>query len=107
MEPNGAILIVSAEVIPGKEEEFNKWYDEHHIPLYSSKMPRVKSISRFYSRRANPSFLAIYEYDSMDDLKVSLASRESAGAGVDADKQIGVTARSFTYNSYAKIFKSE
>lgn len=107
MESTGAVLIVSAEVIPGKEEEFNKWYNEHHIPLYSSKMPRVKSISRYYYRRANPSFIAIYEYDSMDDLKFSLASRESAGAGEDADKQIGVTARSFTYNHYSKIFQSE
>ncbi|MHB8567827.1 MAG: hypothetical protein ACYC7D_13020 [Nitrososphaerales archaeon] len=101
---SSAILIVSAAVIPGKEDEFNKWYDEHHIPLYSSKMPLVKSIKRFYSRRSNPAFLAIYEYASMDDLKRSLASREAKGTGEDADKQIGVTARSFTFNSYSQIY---
>src|SRR5579875_1172840 len=99
-----AILVVSADVIAGKEEEFNKWYDEHHIPLYSSKMPHVKSIRRFYSKRSSPSFITIYEYASMDDLKKSLGSREAKGAGDDADKQIGVTARSFSYHSYAQIY---
>jgi len=38
MEDNpSAFLVVSAAIIPGKEEEFNLWYDKQHIPLYASK----------------------------------------------------------------------
>jgi hypothetical protein len=97
-------LIVSAEVLPGKEEEFNKWYDEYHIPRYSGKMPFVKSLRRFYSKKSTPQFIAIYEYDSFDDLKKSLASKESALAGEDADKQVGKLVKSFAYNTYSQIY---
>jgi antibiotic biosynthesis monooxygenase (ABM) superfamily enzyme len=100
----GAILIVSADVIPGKEEEFNKWYDEHHIPEYSGKMPYVKAVRRYYSKRSNPQFIAVYEYDSYDNLKKSMASEESNLAGEDADKQIGVLVKSFTFNPFSLIF---
>jgi antibiotic biosynthesis monooxygenase (ABM) superfamily enzyme len=100
----GAILVVSAEVVPEKDEEFNKWYDEHHIPEYSSKMPYVKSVKRYYSKRSKPQYIAIYEYDSYDNLKKSLASEESNLAGKDADEQVGLLVKSFTFNTYSMIF---
>jgi hypothetical protein len=99
-----ALLIVSAEVIPGKEDEFNKWYNEHHIPLFSGKMPGVKSIRRLYSKRSKPQFLAFYEYDSYEVLKRSLDSKESKLAGEDADKQLGILVKSFNFNSYYQVF---
>jgi hypothetical protein len=102
--PVPAVLIVSADVIPGKEEAFNKWYDDHHIPLFSGKMPFLKSVKRFYSRRGSPRFLAIYEYDSIEDLKKSMASEESRLAGEDSDKQVGNLVKSFTFNTYSQIF---
>jgi hypothetical protein len=97
-------LIVSAEVLAGKEEAFNKWYDEHHIPVYSGKMPLLKSIRRFYSKKSTPQFIAIYEYSSFDDLKKSMASKESQLAGQDADEQIGKLVKSFSYNTYSQIY---
>ena len=56
-----ALLIVSTEVLPGKEEEFNRWYNDHHIPnslarcrtsrqlgaIFQREVPRV--LSRFTS----------------------------------------------------------
>jgi len=99
-----AILVVSAEVIPGKDEEFDKWYNEHHIPEYSGKMPYLKSVKRYYSKRSNPQYIAIYEYDSYDNLKKSMASKESNLAGEDADKQVGVLVKSFTFNTYSMNF---
>jgi hypothetical protein len=101
---SGALLVVSAVVMPGKEAEFNKWYEEHHIPLYSGKMPLVRSVKRYYSRKANPQFLAVYEYDSPEDMKRSLSSEESRLAGEDADKTKGVLVESFTFNTYAQIY---
>ena len=99
-----AILVISADVIPGKEDEFNKWYDEHHIPLYSGKMPFLQSVRRFYSKRSNPQFLAVYEFASFDDLKKSIVSEESKLAGEDADKQIGKLVKSFSSNAYFQTY---
>ncbi len=104
MPESGALLIVSAEVMPGKDEEFNKWYDEHHIPSFSGKMPFVKSVKRFYSRRSSPQFLAIYEYTSYDELMKSLDSEESRLAGEDADKQVGTLVKAFAFNTYSQIY---
>jgi hypothetical protein len=100
----GAILIFSAEVVPGKEDELNKWYDEHHIPLFSEKLPGLKKIRRFYSKRAEPQFLAIYEYDSFDDLKKSLASEAMKAAAADADSQKGILISSSKSAVYDQIF---
>ncbi len=101
---NSALLIVSAEVVPGKEEEFNKWYDEHHIPLFAGKIPLVKSIRRFYSKRGDPHFITLFEYDSFDELKKSVASEESRVAGEDANKETGNLVKSFTYAVYSQIY---
>ncbi len=100
----GAILVVSADVIEGREAEFNKWYDEHHIPLFSGKMPHLKRVRRFYSKRANPSFITIYEFETPDDLKRALSSSESKAAGEDADTVVGKLVRSFSYSTYSQIY---
>jgi uncharacterized protein (TIGR02118 family) len=97
-------MVFSVEVIPGKEEEFNKWYEEHHIPLFSAKLPRLKSVKRFYSKRGEPQYLTIYEFDSFDDLKKALSSEESKAAGADADAQVGVLIKSSKYGTYSQIF---
>jgi hypothetical protein len=102
-----ALLIVSADVILQKEDEFNKWYDEQHIPNYSGKLPLLKAVKRYYSKRSNPQFLAIYEYASFDDLKKSMSSTESKLAAEDADKQIGKLVKSFTYGTYSQIYPKE
>ncbi len=101
---NQALFIVSAEVIQGREEEFNRWYDEHHIPLFSGKLPHLKSVSRFYSKNSNPKFLTIYEFDSFEDLEKSLSSPESKAAREDSTKQVGILVKPFTFNTYSQIY---
>jgi antibiotic biosynthesis monooxygenase (ABM) superfamily enzyme len=103
-DPNPAVLIVSADVFPGKEDDFNQWYDTHHIPEFSGKMPGVTSVKRYFSKRGNPRFIAIYSYASFDDLKKSMASPESQKAGEDADKQVGVLFKSLTFTTYDQIY---
>ena len=100
----GALLIVSADVLSGKDEEFNLWYNDHHIPEFSNKMPYVKTVRRYFSKRGTPSFIAVYEYNSWEDLKRSIASKESNDAGLDADIQVGILVKSFTCTSCNQIF---
>lgn len=99
-----ALFFAYVDVIPGKEPELNDWYDNHHIPEYAGKLPLLKSVKRFYSKKSAPEFLAIYEYDSFDDLKKSLASEEAKAAGEDANKQVGVLIKSISYKTLAQIY---
>ncbi len=101
---DSAVMIYSAEVIPGKEEEFNRWFDDHHIPLFSGKLPGLKNVRRFYSKRSDPQFVTIYEFESYDDLKKALASDESKSAGSDADSQVGVLIKSSKYGFYSQVY---
>jgi hypothetical protein len=63
-----AVLVVLTEAVPGKEEEFHRWYDTEHIPCML-KLDGFISASRYQlSSRAlpgepsgGPRFLAIYE----------------------------------------------
>jgi uncharacterized protein (TIGR02118 family) len=100
----GAILIFSAEVVQGKEDELNKWYNEHHIPLFAQKLPGLRKVRRFYSKRADPQFLAIYEFDSFEELKKSLASEEMRAAAADAESQKGILINSSKSVVYDQIY---
>ncbi len=72
--------------------------------MFSGKMPRVKSIRRYYSKRSNPQFLAVFEYGSYNDLKNSLDSEELKLAEKDANKQVGTLVKSFHFNTYSQIY---
>jgi uncharacterized protein (TIGR02118 family) len=101
---SSAILVVSMEVVLGKEEEFNRWYDDHHIPLYAEKMPGLKAVRRYYSKGSDPQFMTIYEFKSFDDLEKALSSEEAKAAVADADPQVGVLIKSQKFGTYNQIF---
>lgn len=64
-KPVGAVLVVEIDVEPEFDDEFNRWYDEEHIPERTD-MPGFVSAQRFrHPDRAN-SYLAIYELESAD-----------------------------------------
>jgi hypothetical protein len=60
-----AILVVDIEVDPAREDEFNRWYDEEHIP-------EKRRTSGFYSARrfkhaTDPHrYLAVYEVENAE-----------------------------------------
>ena len=62
--------IVASESTPEKEEEFSKWYSDVHLPMlfdYES----VKRASRYKlmgDDENNAKFLAIYEFDSKEEM---------------------------------------
>jgi antibiotic biosynthesis monooxygenase (ABM) superfamily enzyme len=84
--------IFLTECAPGKEAEFNKWYEEQHIALIRRKNPYLKAVRRF-STESEPRFMAIYEYDSLEDLQKWRASPGALEAKADYEKQIGVLAK--------------
>ena len=67
---------------PEDEERFNRWYDEVHVPMLM-KFRGVKKASRYRSTDDNdksPRYLAVYEFDSKEDLDAFANSPEAAAA---------------------------
>jgi hypothetical protein len=67
----GVVLVVRMDVDPQVEEEFNRWYDTEHIPMFL-KVPGVLSarravlsqaeVSEFPIHREGPRYITIYAY---------------------------------------------
>jgi hypothetical protein len=60
-----AILVVVVDVLPEHEDEFNRWYDEEHIPEKRAT-PGFRSARRFRSHDRPGRYLALYEIDDAD-----------------------------------------
>ena len=52
--------MVYTDVGPEHEDEFNRWYDEEHIPERLS-IPGVLSAARYAAVQGGPKYLACYE----------------------------------------------
>jgi len=58
-------LIIRTDVVPEVEEEFNRWYDEEHIPRLLG-VPGVLWAKRAINTGEGQKYIAIYEHESAD-----------------------------------------
>jgi hypothetical protein len=66
MEPEKhAIVIVRIDVAPEMEEEFNRWYDQEHVPNLLA-VPGVISGKRATNTGDGPRYIAIYEHENIN-----------------------------------------
>jgi hypothetical protein len=66
--PNRTILVTSVDIEPAASEEFNRWYEERHLPDILA-CPGFVSCTRFECvGEREPRYLAIYELESEDAL---------------------------------------
>ena len=56
------LVIVRIDVVPEKEEEFNRWYDEEHIPNLLG-VPGVLWAKRGINTGEGPKYIAVYEHE--------------------------------------------
>jgi uncharacterized protein (TIGR02118 family) len=76
------VFVVYTKPTPGKEEEFNRWYDEVHIPDVL-RLPGFLSATRYrYEAVANTSesthpYLALYTVET-DDIHATQAALTAA-----------------------------
>ena len=61
---NGLLMIYS-DVPVENEEEYNRWYNEEHIPERLS-IPGVLNAARYEAVQGGPRYLASYELESAD-----------------------------------------
>ena len=57
------ISVVFADVDPEMDDEWNRWYNEEHIPDLL-KMPGYLDAARYEAVRGSPRYLAIYEHEN-------------------------------------------
>ncbi|MHB8105500.1 MAG: EthD family reductase [Dehalococcoidales bacterium] len=82
MSKTRIINIVATECAPKNEAKFNKWYNEVHIPMLM-KFKGIKKVTRYNITEAKapkPRFLAVYEYDTKEDLEALSKSPEFQAA---------------------------
>ncbi len=63
--PATALLIVQVDIEPDREDEFNRWYDEEHVPekLASTGFYSARRFKHFTEAHR---YLAIYEVENGD-----------------------------------------
>jgi uncharacterized protein (TIGR02118 family) len=74
--------IVATECPPKNDAKFNKWYDEVHIPMLF-KYQGMKKVTRYKildEKQEKPRYIAVYEYNTKEDLNALTASPEFKAA---------------------------
>jgi len=62
-----ALLLAMIDIDPAHEEEFNRWYEEEHLPDREN-CPGFLSARRFVAAEGSPKYLALYDLESRDVL---------------------------------------
>jgi hypothetical protein len=61
----GGVILVSMDIDPAREDEFNDWYNTEHIPHFS-KVAGVIVARRFRALRGAPAYVALYHVEDTD-----------------------------------------
>jgi len=75
MERKG-LFIVMAKMSPEKEEAYNRWYNEEHLPRVLERLPGILSGHRYkiIEGEEEYQFLALYEFESYEAVDAALNS---------------------------------
>ena len=65
IEGAGGLLLFATNVAPGQEEEFNRWYNEEHIPLLTA-IDGCLAARRYHMPGGKHRYLAMYHLASPD-----------------------------------------
>jgi hypothetical protein len=79
------ILIVTSAAQPGRDAEFNQWYDQHHLADVRA-IPGVVSARRFEAAAISPMptpapYMTIFEIDADDPLSVLAEMNKRSQSG--------------------------
>jgi hypothetical protein len=64
-ESAGGVILVSMNIDPMFEDEFNDWYNTEHIPHFN-RLDGVIAARRFRALEGNPRYVALYHVESTD-----------------------------------------
>jgi Domain of unknown function (DUF4286) len=67
--PQG-LLLFTTDIDPALEDEFNRWYEEEHLPERMA-IPGFITARRFRALEGGPKYLALYDLESPDVLQAA------------------------------------
>lgn len=70
------LFVVMAKVAPEKEEAFNRWYNEDHMPKALERFPGVLSGRRYKILEGGGEYQywALYEFESYEKMAATMKS---------------------------------
>ena len=98
------LLMVWADIDPGHEAEFNRWYDEEHIG-HLLAVPGFLSAGRYEAVKGGPKYLALHELEDHNVLR-STAYLDAVKYRPSAARERAGTSRiatDFLRNAYRQI----
>jgi hypothetical protein len=99
------LLMVWADIDPEYEAEFNRWYDEEHVP-HLLTVPGFLSAGRYEALKGSPKYLALYELEDHNVLRSAAYLDAVKYRPSSARERAGTSriARNFLRNPYRQIF---
>ena len=72
------LLVIMASMTPEKEEAFNRWYNEEHLPKALERLPGILSGRRYKIMEGEEihRFMAMYEFESYEALESAYKSAQ-------------------------------
>jgi hypothetical protein len=94
------LLLVMIDIDPAYEEDFNRWYEEEHLPERLG-CPGFLSGRRFVSVEGEPKYLALYELNDPEVLETEAYKAMQPPTGWT--KRVSPHFTSFVRNVYREI----
>jgi antibiotic biosynthesis monooxygenase (ABM) superfamily enzyme len=100
------ILIVRATVEPDHDEEFNRWYNQEHIPDVFELIPGCLGAARYRVLDGDGShqYMALYPFESEAALRSALHGSEIKELIRRYDEAVGAFSTR-TRTTYARVFE--
>ncbi len=105
MEKAPVVLIVGTNVVPEREDELNEWYNNVHLPMMA-KAPGMLRAARYRLESDEgelPRYLAIYEMESEEAIKLFKESPEREAARRDRFERWGETDFTVAWRGYGRL----
>ena len=85
------LLIVMSSIATEKEDAFNRWYNEDHIPKILERIPGVLSARRYKIVEGEEKyrFMAVYEFESYEALEASTKTKQVEQLTREFDEAFG------------------
>jgi len=99
------LLMVWTDVDAEHEADFNRWYDEDHVPRLLA-IPGFLTAGRYRALKGAPRYLAMYELEDHNVLRSAAYLDQVRYHATSADQKFsgGHIGRNYISNSYRQIF---
>ncbi len=104
-ERRPGVMIAMFDVPESIDAEFNKWYEEEHIPEKVGQVPGFLAARRYKSLDGRPNYLCIYELEDISVLD-DATYQANYQSGTSTTEFMKAKAKTFYRNVYVQIHEN-